>query len=73
MAAGRWSVFQGMLNNHAGSGEEGSAAHCFVLSHPFKVPFLSFFFSSCCLSSSGSRVFGRGCGGDYEFCQAEQG
>lgn len=43
MAAGRWSVFRGMLNNHAESGEEGRAAHCFVLSRAFKVPFLSFF------------------------------
>lgn len=59
MAAGRWSVFRGMLNNHAGSGEEGRAAHCFVSSRAFKVPFLSFS-SSCCLSSGGSRVFGRG-------------
>lgn len=58
MAAGRWSVFRGMLNNHAGSGEEGRAAYCFVLSRAFKVPFLSFFFPpAVCL------VVGRGCSG----------
>lgn len=62
MPAGRWSVFQGILNNHAESKEKGRNGYCFVLSHAFKVPF----FPTVCL------VVGRGCKGDYEFCQADQ-
>lgn len=49
MAASRWSIFHGMLNNHAVCIEEKWL--CIVLFFAFKVTF-----SPCCLSSGGLWV-----------------
>lgn len=59
MAAGRWSVFQGMLNNHAGLERRGEPPIVLSYPAPSKCHFFLSFFSSCCLSSGGSRVFER--------------
>lgn len=78
MAAGRWSVFRGMLNNHAGFREEGEGRPLFCLIPRLQSAISFFFFppAVCLVVGRGfsGRVLGvGGCEGDYEFCQAEQG
>ena len=63
MSASRWSVFLGMLNNQAEA--EENRRNGFVLSYPAP--------SKCRSSPAVCLVVGRGCYGDYEFCQADQG
>lgn len=61
MPIGRWSVFQGMLNNYDESKETS-----FFSPSSFKVAFPPPL-AACAV------VVGRGCWEDYEFCQADQG